>query len=246
MDAFKKITEGEIDLQQGFESLTKNIPKLRNLWESDPTLLFQNFLKDAMDSVIGSSSTAIAMKVLGASAETVINPWAILLTATITGVEKALLHGTDDRPEEPWKEGNFALIESGFRKEVDRGLEWAEAAFFEDADDDALLHEGEMKYDIAMVESYLEGKGCNVFNLVTRERQFVDEHKMKRPSKELTDNKNLKDLVSAFIFRKPLSGMSDAVKKIVQSVHHFHVGDHVHYKHSDTMLKIVKLIPEEN
>ena len=90
MDAFKKITEGEMDLQQGFESLTKNIPKLRNLWESDPTLLFQNFLKDAMDSVIGSSSTAIAMKVLGASAETVINPWAILLTATITGVEKAL------------------------------------------------------------------------------------------------------------------------------------------------------------
>ena len=76
MDVFQKVTDfqkSENKLQTGFDLLEKSAD-FRQLWESDPQQLFKNFLSDALDSVVGTSSSAIAQKVLGVS-EAAISPW---------------------------------------------------------------------------------------------------------------------------------------------------------------------------
>ena len=236
MDVFQKVTDfqkSENKLQTGFDLLEKSAD-FRKLWESDPQQLFKNFLSDALDSVVGTSSSAIAQKVLGVS-EAAISPWSVLLTAGITAVEKGLMHSTDNVQTGTWRQGDFCLIEKGVNKELMRSEAWAESAMFEGGGgDDGLMLEAEKKYEIGMIESVLTGKGCQVYNLITREREFIDLHKLRLPSEAIQNNKPLQNLVNNFIFGN----------KLPKEVEHngLRVHDMVHYKHSHELFEIVRFI----
>ena len=237
MDVFQKVTEfqkSENKLQAGFD-LLENSADFRKLWESDPQQLFKNFLSDAVDSVIGTSSSALAQKFLGMSAEAAINPWSVLLTAGITAVEKGLMHSGENVQTRPWRQGDFCLIEKGVNQELMRSEAWAEAAMFESGGgDDGLMLQAEKKFEIGMIESVLDGKGCQVYNLITREREFVDLHKLRLPSEAIQTNKPLQNLVNNFIFGK----------KLPKEVEHngLRIHDTVHYKHSNELFEIVRFV----
>ena len=79
-----------------------------------------------------------------------------------------------------------------------------------------------------------EGKGGQVYNLITREREFIDSHKLRLPSEAIQTNKPLQNLVNNFIFGK----------KLPKEVEHngLRIHDMVHYKHSHELFEIVRFV----
>ena len=189
------IKTAEQNLKKGFKDLMQKFKLPEETFGSDGGNALMNVLQHVGTGALKGEGLNVANWFAGLSAD-IINPAALLLSTVIeTAVDE--IWGTPD--EDGFKAGSYALYQKGYKKILDRELDFNESAMFGDSDGNELLDHVK-NYHLVLVEN-IQNSMAQCFDFVGGETVQVHISKLKTPQNTaaLLQDKVLSKLRTAFM-----------------------------------------------